>query len=479
MNYSILSEFAFFQTILQETNIDLHVAEFFYVALFVLFLLPFLTIYFIPKSNIPFLTKRSLIQLLIMDIVFCSGFLLIELVANPTFLSNPILKPGTSEYFIVTFIWMIVYITAFYPFFLSLLRQSIVYNSKADYKATKKAIQESANKLRGRRIMFNEDLPNFFQYRIPGAYFLTYNLDILIGDTDEETKQTRVIFTFKHSIRNINIIRVLVFSLFGIVVLARSEWILTPVFMGTTIDSQIFFTLGVFAFIFFNILIASACENLVFQREDLHRKALVNLKQMSFSKPDLEEIRNRARAKLGIVDEKPDLEEIKRRAREKLDLSVERAEKEKEERIDKLLDRAEDKFTPQIKPEIIRMESLIREVKKILNATPEANSIQLSDIVKMLGGSKKTKSDELEQIIIGLVNKREVRGEYDIWTKSYIGSNIRNQFINRTLKNLEIKKEEITSLSISGDTMEIVFKDNIANSDIKKQGKKKLDKKSD
>jgi hypothetical protein len=249
--------------------------------------------------------------------------------------------------------------------------------------------------------------------------------------------------------------------------------------MGTTIDSQIFFTLGVFAFIFFNILIASACENLVFQREDLHRKALVNLKQMSFSKPDLEEIRNRARAKLGIVDEKPDLEEIKRRAREKLDLSVERAEKEKEERIDKLLDRAEDKFTPQIKPEIIRMESLIREVKKILNATPEANSIQLSDIVKMLGGSKKTKSDELEQIIIGLVNKREVRGEYDIWTKSYIGSNIRNQFINRTLKNLEIKKEEITSLSISGDTMEIVFKDNIANSDIKKQGKKKLDKKSD
>ncbi|MHA2239524.1 MAG: hypothetical protein ACXAB2_14345, partial [Candidatus Hodarchaeales archaeon] len=297
--------------------------------------------------------------------------------------------------------------------------------------------------------------------------------------TDEETKQTRVIFTFKHSIRNINIIRVLVFSLFGIVVLARSEWILTPVFMGTTIDSQIFFTLGVFAFIFFNILIASACENLVFQREDLHRKALVNLKQMSFSKPDLEEIRNRARAKLGIVDEKPDLEEIKRRAREKLDLSVERAEKEKEERIDKLLDRAEDKFTPQIKPEIIRMESLIREVKKILNATPEANSIQLSDIVKMLGGSKKTKSDELEQIIIGLVNKREVRGEYDIWTKSYIGSNIRNQFINRTLKNLEIKKEEITSLSISGDTMEIVFKDNIANSDIKKQGKKKLDKKSD
>ncbi|MHA2318887.1 MAG: hypothetical protein ACXAC6_14145 [Candidatus Hodarchaeales archaeon] len=75
-----------------------------------------------------------------------------------------------------------------------------------------------------------------------------------------------------------------------------------------------------------------------------------------------------------------------------------------------------------------------------------------------------------------MVNKREVRGEYDIWTKSYIGSNIRTQFINRTLKDLEIKKDEITSLSLSGDTMEIVLKDNLVVSDkinpIKKKNKK-------
>ncbi|MHA2318888.1 MAG: hypothetical protein ACXAC6_14150 [Candidatus Hodarchaeales archaeon] len=390
MNHLNFSVFSYFQSILQDTNIDLHVAEFFYVALFALFLLPFLTIYFIPKSNIPFLTKKNLIQLFFTDLFFCGGFLLIELLSNPTrpLLGLLILKPETSEYFIITFIWMIIYTSVFYPFFISLLRQSVVYKSKSEYKNTKKAIHESATKLRARRIRFNEDLPNFFQYKIPGAYFLTYNLDILIGDTDEETKQTMVVFTFKHSIRNLNLIRVLVFSFFGIVVLARSNWVLEPVFMGTTIDSQIFFTLGVFAFIFFNILIVSAGENLVFQREELHRKALVNLRQISISKPNLEEIRNQARAKLGIVEERPSLEEIKQKAREKLDLSLHRVEQEREERIDKLLERGDSKLNPQIKPEIIRMESLIREVKKILNATPEANSIQLTDIVKMLGGSK-------------------------------------------------------------------------------------------
>ncbi|MHA1977357.1 MAG: hypothetical protein ACW98I_10685 [Candidatus Hodarchaeales archaeon] len=465
--------FSFIQSFLQGENLDIRsVPDFFYVALLILFLLPFLTIYFIPKNNTPFLTKKNLVQLLITDLFFCSGFLIIEFLDNPL-LGISILKSETSEYFIISFIWMIVYITIFFPFFLSLLRQSIIYNSKADYNATKKAIRESASKLRAKLIRFNEDLPNFFQYKIPGAYFLVYNLDILIGDTDEETKHTKVIFTFKHSIRNLNLIRILVFSLFGIVVLARSEWVLEPVFMGTKIDSQIFFTLGIFAFIFFNVLIASACENLVFQREDLHRKVLLNLPQISISKPDLVEIRNRARAKLGIVDEKPDLEEIKRKAREKLDFSIERAEKEKEERIDKLLDRADDRLNPQIKPEIIRMESLIREVRKILNATPEANLIKLSEIVKMLGGPKKTTGEELEQIIIGLVNKREVRGEYDIWTKSYIGSNVRTQFINRTLQNLDIKKEEITRLNISGDTMEIVFKDNLKEKEKRNQKKNK------
>lgn len=482
MNKISIEVFTFFQSILQETEPDLHVADFFYVALIVLLILPFLTIYFLPKDNTPFLKAKNLVKLFIFNLFFCSGFLIIELLANPTkpLFGFLILQPETSEYFIITFIWLIVYITTFYPYFLSLLKQSIIYTSDANYNQTKNAIQDSIVKLRGKRIKQNENIPNFFQYIIPGAYFLIYNLDILIEDKEDERNQIKIIFTFKHSIRNLNMIRVLVFALFGIVVLARSEWNLEPFFMGTIINSQIFFTLGVFAFIFFNLLITSTIENLVFQREALYRKALVDLRKLEISKPDLEAIRERARAKLGLIkpklglDEKPDLEAIKRKAEEKLNFSIARAEKEKEEKIDKLLDRADTRLNPQIKPEVIRMESLIREVKKVLNATPEADYVKLADIVKILGGLKKTSNDEVEQIMIGLVNKREVRGEYDIWTKSYSGSNTRTRFINRTLKNLEVKKEELSSLNISGDTMELVFRDNNIN---KKQGKIKGNKK--
>ena len=257
-------------------------------------------------------------------------------------------------------------------------------------------------------------------------------------------------------------IRILMIALFGLVLIARAEWNLSPPIMSVIVDTEMAFTILVFVFIFFNLLLAFTCENLVFQREEVYKKSLLDLKitkpDLKISKPDLDEIRRKARAKLGIPEKKPSLEEIKRKAKEKYDLSIQKTEKEKQESIDKILGRADSKLNKQISPKIIRMEILIRETRKILNATPEVNSVKLGDIVNMLG-SEKTKSDEIEQIVIGLVNRKEVRGEYDIWTKEYSGGNAKTRFINRTLEDLKIDKEEISSLNVSGDKMEIVFRD--------------------
>jgi hypothetical protein len=303
----------------------------------------------------------------------------------------------------------------------------------------------------------NDELPNFFQYYVPGAYYLTYHLSVLIGEKDKETNLSKINFTFSHSVRNLNILKFLVFLMFGVILFARSQWTLQPLVLGTIVDAEIIFTVLAVGFIFFNLLLAYTCENLVFQREAAHKKFVLDFNKLSMKKPDLADIRERARAKLGIADEKPSIDDIKRRAREKLDLSVQKAEEEKKERIDTILDRADSTLNPQISPDVIRIETLIRETKKILNATPVAASVKLEKVVEMIG-VKKTTIEEIESIIIGLVNKREVRGEYDIWNKLYAGGTAKTRFINRTLENLEIGKDDLNSLNVSGESVEVTFR---------------------
>ncbi|MFW9778544.1 MAG: hypothetical protein ACFFE8_06785 [Candidatus Heimdallarchaeota archaeon] len=442
-----------------QQTLDLHVAEVFYVTLGILLVLPFFTIYLLPKANSPFITIRGLIKLLLMDIFFLSVLLIIEFLGNPTtpIFGLLIFQPETSEFFIVGFLWFFIYLTFFYPTYLDLLRQNIIYDSDLSHHELVESIEKSVNALRGRRTRSAENLPNFFQYYIPGAYYLTYYLNVLIGDKDEESNLTKVNFTFSHSVRNLNILKFLVFLMFGVILLSRSDWTLRPTVFGTIVDAEIIFTVLALGFIFFNLLIAYTCENLMFQREAAHKKMVLDFGQLSSNKPDLEEIRERARAKLGMTKEELTIAEIKKRAREKLDSSVQKAERERKERIDTILDRADSTLNPKISPGVIRMETLIRETKKILNATPVATSVKLAQVVEMLG-TEKTSNDEIESIIIGLVNKREVRGEYDIWGKTYSGGTARNRFIDRTLENMEINKGDLDSLNVSGESIQVTFR---------------------
>lgn len=464
-----------------EVEITPRVPEFFYTALIVLLLLPFFIIYLLPKNNTPHLNKSGILKLFLLNTFFLSVFLIMELVSNPLQenLFIPFFHPDTSRFLIVSFLWLWIYVTILFPYYCDLLRQIVVYESKLDNQPLIVAISNSVEKLRGKRIIEREQIPNFFQFHIPGAYYLKYKLNVLIGERDDNSKLTKVSFTFSHSIRNLNMIRILMIAIFGLVLIARAYWTLSPPIMSVTVDSELTFTILVFIFVFFNLLLAFTCENLVFQREEVYKKSLtITRPDLKITKPDLDEIRRKARAKLAIPEEKPSLQDIKRKAQEKYDLSIQKAEKEKQERIDTILGRADSKLNKQISPEVIRMETLIRETRKILNATPEINSIKLEDIVVMLG-SEKTDIDEIEQMIIGLVNRKEVRGEYNIWTKDYSGGNTRTRFINRTLEDLKINKEEISSLNVSGDKMEIVFRDQEKTtiSHTEKKAKKKTTKK--
>jgi hypothetical protein len=470
-----INQFSAITLITQAEEDLLHIVEVFYFALFVLFILPFVTIYFLPNNNTANLTWKGIGKIFLLELFFIPVFLIIEYISNPGSSTLYLLRTE-SEFLIFSIIWLTIFVTIFFPYYVELLKQSIVYESDLDKLQLKKSIEDSVSKLRGRQIITTRKIPDFFQYQVPGPYYLKYKLNVLIGEKEKDSKSFKVNFIFSHSVRNLNMLKLIFFIMFGVILLARGSWNLQPIFISYTIDSEIIFALFVFAFIIFNLLIAYSCENLIFQREAVYKQTLLNLKQINLSKPNLEEIKQKARARLGILDDKPNIEEIKKKAQAKIDFSVQKAEQEKRERIDKLLDRADSKLDPKINPEIIRMESLIREIRKILNATPEANSIDLKEIVKMIG-SKKTTVEEVEQMIIGLVNRKEVRGEYDIWAKSYRGGNVRTRFMNRTLESLKIKKEEIARLKVSGDTMEVTFhsqndEDKSISSDSKKKASK-------
>ncbi|MHA2297778.1 MAG: lamin tail domain-containing protein [Candidatus Hodarchaeales archaeon] len=462
-----------------QSGYDRHVVEVFYFALGVLFALPFITMYFIPKTYTRSLTRKGLGRLVVLDAIFLVGFFVIELLSNPDnpipiIPDRPLLQPNTPEFFIFSSLWLVAYLLRFLPHFLNLLQQSIVHELDSDitYQQLEKIVEQTIIKLRGSRLEHLESQPGILLFKVPGSYYLNFIVSGVIGERNPDTKRNTITFTFIHSARNLNMLKILSLVLFEIIIIARSEWTLTPDIIGYIVDAEIFFTLLVFAFILFNLLIAYTCENLVIQRETAHRTSLLDLK-MNFSQSSLEEIKQRAKEKLGIQTTKPSIEEIKQKAREKVDLSIKKAEQEKKERIDKIIGTADSKVNKAINPEIIRLEALIRETKKILNATPEASSIDLEKVVDMLGGTDRTSTEEIEQIVIGLVTKKEVRGEYNIWKKSYSGGNTKSRFVNRTLRSLDIKKEEIASLKVSGDEMEVTFREQEGEKKSKTTGKKK------
>lgn len=93
---------------------------------------------------------------------------------------------------------------------------------------------------------------------------------------------------------------------------------------------------------------------------------------------------------------------------------------------------------PLDKKSIERMR-LMQTVKRILNSTPPWKEVSLEDISELAKG----KGDEVEIVIAGLRDLKEVKGIYDIWSKTYYGTSSSHWLITKILNELP---ESVTSL---------------------------------
>ena len=118
-------------------------------------------------------------------------------------------------------------------------------------------------------------------------------------------------------------------------------------------------------------------------------------------------------------------------------------------------DNEEDKM---IDPELLKRKILIDRTKTILKSTPVYKSVTLEAVAKKL---EHENHEEVENIIIGLIDRKEIRGTYDIWEQIYYPGDTNAQFIESTLRKMNLDKEDLEFIKVNkaGD-VEIRFKGN-------------------
>jgi hypothetical protein len=98
-------------------------------------------------------------------------------------------------------------------------------------------------------------------------------------------------------------------------------------------------------------------------------------------------------------------------------------------------------------PETVERIRLMESVKRILNSTPPWSTVSLEDIAKLAKG----KEGDVEIVIAGLRELKEVSGIYDIWTKKYSGTSISQWLINRLMQDKDNNITNLDSLKIFPD----------------------------
>jgi hypothetical protein len=151
---------------------------------------------------------------------------------------------------------------------------------------------------------------------------------------------------------------------------------------------------------------------------------------------------------IGKPDLKIELEAARERAEKiksgSIKSSLSERQKKVRERVEGVM--GSKKEEEGIDPELIRNQLLIRKIKTILKSTPVAMEVTLKDIKKKISYDD---IKQIEQIIIGLIERKEVTGAYDIWKGVYSVGDSSSQFIERTLQNLDLTVDDLEYIKVN------------------------------
>jgi hypothetical protein len=225
--------------------------------------------------------------------------------------------------------------------------------------------------------------------------------------------------------------------------LANDAFEVTIPIFANSVDAEVLFFSLFSLLVLFVFLLHSVQRNFFYEFEEVQKDVLRDFakkatetttsRNLGVGKPDLkidlDAARERAeKIKSGSI--KSSLSERQKKVRERVE-GVMGSKKEEEEGID---------------PELIRNQLLIRKIKTILKSTPVAMEVTLKDIAKKISHND---TKQIEQIVIGLIDRKEVVGSYDIWKGVYSVGDSSSQFIEKTLQKLDLTVEDLEYIKVN------------------------------
>jgi hypothetical protein len=331
--------------------------------------------------------------------------------------------------------------------------KSIYIDSKLSSKSLSQIISKT-NKKMSLQTYHNSIRGNSLGF-LPGSFFTRFEVNLF---TNEGKNKGFELFLF-NSLRNFRILTILsLLSIFPLILVRSQAFnatieiteteILTLYIQNFEIDTVFWFVGGILLLIFFAITLSSIQENLLIEYEDnfksTKQREAVELPNVSINKPDIQ------------------LDKLKDRLTQKKQETVKLFETKKNEEIKRIIGEKidVDKDT-KINPETIRLDALIRAIKHVLISTPIHREVSLNEILSLINIKAKTNTEEIESIIIGLLTKGDVKGEYDIWRKKYRGGTSVQRFISKYLDRDSSINDNIEAFKVKTDgSIEIHFNTN-------------------
>ncbi len=325
-----------------------------------------------------------------------------------------------------------------------------------------KAVQVIRETLKVLRIKPDlSDSPFQFTAKGKGVWGMDYLLSVNIDSTQEKAKESKVEITSK-AVGNTAWRPSVLFFLAAYPVVqsrATNSLRISIPFYRNKVDAEVLFFL-LFLLLVIHLYLGNSIQaGMLNSIEQIHRGVILEL-----AKRELQ-AKQKGEAKLGLKKpelEKPDLEEAKKKAEKIKEMKAKQALEEKQKR---LRDRVKSVFGDEastdeelknVDPELIKRQALISKVKKILKATPVGMEVSLKQITEKAGHDN---PDEIELIIISLIDRNEVGGQYDIWSQTYVTGTTSIRFIEKMLRNLELVPDEIEYLRLNkGGDVEIRFR---------------------
>ena len=431
----------------------LNLIDIYYILSTIFFFSPLIIYYFKSKAfqiHLKFIHYLMILGYSFLGLII---FLGIEYISRePDFGIDVIKTP--SEFMIINFLYLFVYFM-FQSYIWNIIFAHEIIIPTETKQTNLVPILKKTNSLMGASL-YRVSNANGAEYYIPGSFYSRF--DQFIQEL-EDPKGFKVILI--NSTRNLRLLSLFQIFIIAPLLLVRSyqipvqdvsasQMLTFSVQLSanpTNIDVVWWFLIVGMLFLFYALTLGTSSENVLLKYEETFKRAkidqVLNIPSLNLNKPDLS---------LGGVKDK---------LGEKKDSAVSQLEEQKRKRVDDVMGILHPKKEEikQMDPDVLRLEALIFTVRTVLQATPSHIKISLDELYNYFSGKTKTTPEEIESIVFGLIQRKEVEGNWNVWDKVYSGGTPARRFVDKTLEYADTLHGELSHIKVKADgSVEFYFK---------------------